>query len=329
MIKENTLATEEVAQSRIHVPPTDTKSPRKPLIILLLSSSGRSGSTLVSNLLRTRGNSVLFFEPLYKTMNYKIDPCHTNGTCVARYLKGIAECEYSEEFEQWFKTWTVFYSYFHLEVKTCLTYATDKSNCKAIDIRSRCRNATVRIIKVIRSRMAWIEDLLKDDSLNVKLIYLTRDPRATLASYRHMGWNNSPARQCHDMDQDLQTFARFAHLYPGRTHRIQLEALSINLEPTVEGLFDFLYGNRIIYDEAEAFINKNMRSKRKVTSYLHIVANSSVEYQAWRWEISAKLLRAAEKDLVCQDVFEQLGHTVFGSLRRARDEKVPLLDDAN
>ncbi|XP_068232387.1 carbohydrate sulfotransferase 1-like [Palaemon carinicauda] len=329
MMKEKTVETEEVAQSRIHVPPTNTKTPKKPLIIILLSSSGRSGSTLLSNLLITRRNSVLFFEPLYKTMNQKIDPCHVNGTCVAQYLKSIAKCNYSDEFEDWFKMKKFFYSFFNQEISTCLENATDKNKCIGIDIRSRCRNSSVRIIKVIRCRVAWIEDLLKDDSLNIKVIYLTRDPRGTLASYRTRKWENSPSEQCTKMEEDMRNLERFAKLYPGKTYHIHLEMLSVNLQPTVEGLFDFLYGNREINDEAEAFIDKHMRSKKKFTTDMNIVANSSVEYQAWRWEITEDTLKATENDLVCQYVFKELGHTIFGSLTRARDKNVALLNYAN
>ncbi|XP_068232384.1 carbohydrate sulfotransferase 1-like [Palaemon carinicauda] len=329
LIEEKTVETEEVAQPGIHVPPTDTKNPKKPLIIILLSSSGRSGSTLLSNLLITRRNSVLFFEPLYKTMNHKIDPCHVNGTCVAQYLKSIAKCDYSDEFEDWFKRKKFFYSFFNLEISTCLEYATDENKCIGIDIRSRCRNSSVRIIKVIRCRVAWIEDLLKDDSLNIKVIYLTRDPRGTLASYRTRQWENSPSEQCTKMEEDMRNLERFAKLYPGKTYHIHLERLSVNLQPTVEGLFEFLYGNREIYDEAEAFIDKHMRSKKKFTTDMNIVANSSVEYQAWRWEITEDTLKATENDLVCQYVFKELGHTIFGSLTRARDKNVALLNYAN
>lgn len=325
----NYAAAEEVPQPPEYGHPKDltaTQRSKKPLFILLMSSSGRSGSTLVTELLGTRGNSVVFFEPLFKTISQEKDPCHLNGTCIPQYLKSIAECGYSQEFEDWFKERTLFYSYFNIDVNNCFVYADDKKKCKMIDVRGKCRNSVLRVIKVIRSRVAWIEGLLKDDSLNMKLIYLTRDPRATLASYAHMGWKNKPLNQCTTMDKDMVDFDRLTKLYPNKAYQMEIEKLSADPVASIQEMFDFLFGSPEIHDETMVFINTHMYSNVSVSFGMNTAAYSYEEYQAWRWEITEQLLNETEKEPICKSVLKKLKHEVFGSLKRARDKNVSLFN---
>ncbi|XP_068214699.1 carbohydrate sulfotransferase 1-like isoform X3 [Palaemon carinicauda] len=318
-----------VTQPKMNNPPTAKRTSEghnRPLFILLMSSSGRTGSTLMAKLLRTHGGSVVFFEPLFRTITMLNDPCHLNGTCVAQFLKDVALCKYTKDFEEWFKKWTVFFEVFHPEVSYCMQYTDDLEKCKKIDVRGRCLNSRVRIIKVIRSRMAWVEDLLKDDTLNMKLIYLTRDPRATLSSYNQLGWGNSAPTQCGDMKKDLDTYDRFERLYPKKVFRTQIETLSVDPYGTIRNLFGFLFGTPVVEDETVEFVNKHMRAKSTVYGGLKIEANSTEEYQSWRWEITQEILNASESNAVCQVILKRLGHVVFGSLKRARDRNVKLLD---
>ncbi|XP_064105079.1 uncharacterized protein LOC135214671 [Macrobrachium nipponense] len=301
---------------------------KKPMFILLLCSSGRSGSTFVAELLGTRGNSVVFYEPLFKTVTEQKLPCHVNGTCIPEYLKSIAACDYTQEFEDWFKEKTLFYSYFHTEVTNCFVYADNKKKCKMIDVRGKCRNSVLRVIKVIRSRVAWVEGLLKDDSLNFKFIYLTRDPRATLASYVHMGWKNTPSAQCSTLHQDLVDFERLAKLYPNKAYQLEVEKLSADPTTAIPKLFDFLFGSPEIHDETMAFVMTHMFNNVSTSFGLNTAAYSSEEYQAWRWEITEQLLNETEKEPVCNSVLKMLRHEVFGSLKRARDKGVPLFNHA-
>ncbi|XP_066957349.1 carbohydrate sulfotransferase 3-like [Macrobrachium rosenbergii] len=295
----------------------------KPFFILLVSSSGRSGSTMMSELLGTLDNTVVFFEPIWMTKN---EPCYRNGSCVPGFLSSLAACNFKEEFEEWMKGKGLFLRYYHPEALRCFkTPKEGNGRCRRnLDLRGLCLKSNIRVVKVIRSRLSWIESLLKDESLNMKAIYLVRDPRGSIASMQTLGWDSSPAKQCSLLDTDLRDFNRMVKSYPEKLFRVQLEKMCIQPQETVSELFRFLFGDPTLSERAQGFMEQHMRAAKSTSGAMDTVKNSSEEYQAWRWEISEQKLSDIEKEPSCQSAIRALGHVIFGSYVNARNGSVSL-----
>ncbi|XP_064102520.1 carbohydrate sulfotransferase 3-like [Macrobrachium nipponense] len=295
----------------------------KPLFILLVSSSGRSGSTMMSELLGTLENTVVFFEPIWLKKN---EPCFRNGSCVPGFLSSLAVCNFKDEFAEWMRGKGIFLRYYHPEALRCFKDPKEgNGRCRRnLDLRGLCHKSHIRVVKVIRSRLSWIEGLLKDNSLNMKAIYLVRDPRGSIASMQKLGWNSSPAKQCSLLDTDLKDFNRMVKLYPEKLLRVQLEKMCIQPQETVTELFRFLFDDPTLSERAQGFVEQHMRAAKSNSGAMDTVKNSSEEFQAWRWEISEQKLSDIEKEPTCQSAIRALGHVIFGSYENARNGSVSL-----
>ncbi len=85
-----------------------------------------------------------------------------------------------------------------------------------------CPLFPIRLIKTVRLRVPYIEDLLKDPEIgpNLKVIMLVRDPRGVMRSRSAMTWCENPQCSnpefvCNDLLEDLEAAARLKALYPG------------------------------------------------------------------------------------------------------------------
>ncbi|KAK7056530.1 hypothetical protein SK128_011873 [Halocaridina rubra] len=296
----------------------------KPLFILLISSIGRSGSTVVSEILGTREKSVLFFEPLW---DKKKDPCFIKtGECVPDFLKKLAHCEFEQEFEEWLRWKGLFLQFYHPQAARCFSLPSEGSGrCRReLKLRSLCEQSSVRMAKMIRSRLIWLESLLNDESFNVKIIHLTRDPRGSLLSYRKLGWDASSSKQCSRLYTDMKDFEKLAKFYPTKLFHLQLEALSTAPYKTLGHLFGFLYGNSTLPKRVKDFVERHMNSLRPSYGNMDTIKNSKIEFDAWRWKISVKILRVIEKEESCRSAIGQLNHVIFGSLENATNRSLPL-----
>ncbi|KAG4071372.1 hypothetical protein HA402_004076 [Bradysia odoriphaga] len=86
----------------------------------------------------------------------------------------------------------------------------------------------------VRLRPSFVEPLLIDSELNVKIVLLIRDPRGIIASRKRDEWC-AHSKECLDytkLCQDLVLDAKAAQYltkkYPGRFKAIRYEDLSLN-----------------------------------------------------------------------------------------------------
>ncbi|XP_068214696.1 carbohydrate sulfotransferase 3-like [Palaemon carinicauda] len=296
----------------------------KTLFILLVSSSGRSGSTMMSELLGTLDSTVVFFEPIWMT---KKEPCYLNGQCVPELLSSLASCSYREDFGEWLRWKDLFLRYYHPEALRCFQKPKEgNGRCRRnLDLRGLCHRSKIRVAKVIRSRLSWIEGMLKDESLNMKVVYLVRDPRGSLASIQKLGWGSLPSKQCPLLDTDLKDFERMSKLYSEKLYRVQLERLCIQPQETVTELFRFLFDDPTLPEGVRRFMGQHMNAATSSSGVMNTVKNSSEEYQAWRWKISEEMLLDIEKEPTCQSAIRTLGHVIFGSYKNALNASVSLI----
>ncbi|XP_042864217.1 carbohydrate sulfotransferase 3-like [Penaeus japonicus] len=298
-------------------------TPKKPLLVLILSSLPRSGSTMLAEALSTLPGSVLFFEPLW--IQEKND-CINQESCVSKFLMDVFDCTYEEAFETWLRGKRLFFSFFHPEVRKCLQEPKESvSKCTSqIDVRSLCRDAPVRVMKVIRSKLVFLEDYIRDTDVNLKVIYLTRDPRGSLNSIsKFKSWNQDPHERCHSLEDDLATYELFSEIYPSRVLHVKYEDFCLDPEGKASEIISFLVGNPAIPQELRDYLAKHM-SERRGDWNMGTFKDSKTEFQAWRSKISQDLLKKVEAEPACSNSILKMGHRLFRSLGVARNFNVSL-----
>ncbi|XP_045590111.1 carbohydrate sulfotransferase 3-like, partial [Procambarus clarkii] len=202
------------------------------------------------------------------------------------------------------------------------------SGCKrGLELRSTCKISRVRVVKVIRSRLSWLEGLLNDPSLNIKIIHLIRDPRGSLKSIKKLNWNSKPSFRCGALEDDMRHYDILLKKYPAQVTRLRLEKLSIEPFSTVSNLYKFLYGNQSLGKETVQFLKEHTAAPEGSVfpgDNMETRRNSSREYQAWRWRIPSLLLKETEGEPACRAVITRLGHALFGSIHNVRNATLPL-----
>lgn len=303
---------------------SSSSSSAAPLLVLVLSSMPRSGSTFLSDLLTNVADSILFFEPLWKTEKNK--RCMSNITCVNKQLFDIFTCNFDERFESWLKGYSLFFQYFNDEARECIKHEnkTMKKVCvNRMEIHQLCRTAPIRIMKVIRARLSWIEIFLQDPLLNFKVIHLVRDPRGSLNSIRKFGWVKDPPIRCRDLENDLITFDNFYRKFPSRVFQLNYELFCLHSLQITKNLFSFVTGNASLPQNIKRFIDKHMTEN--ISGAMTTFRDSKKHYEEWRYQISEKQLKSIENEAACLNSIQRLNFVVFGSIEKCRNKSVPLM----
>ncbi|XP_068216444.1 carbohydrate sulfotransferase 1-like isoform X2 [Palaemon carinicauda] len=304
--------------------------------ILILSSVGRSGSSFLGEILASQGGNIYFFEPVRCLPN----PNRVKKETILETLRMVFQCVIRDYLLNYGKLpgQTVRHPYV-LENKGSVTI--DK-------IRSLCLQEPLRIIKTIRTRLEWTKELLEDKSLDLKVIHLVRDPRGSFTSMNKLDWGVAAQNMCTGLKSDLEARKEMEQRYPDKYHFIKYEDICLDPFGKTQELFRFLNGNatKTVTGNKNSYPSKKTKTRRphsypdiplRVFDYLqsHTKINlfsvksaygtqrdTSSHYQKWRYKIDQKIL--SEIELHCRDVIEMLGHRFFGTLKRARDMRIPL-----
>ena len=112
-------------------------------------------------------------------------------------------------------------------------------------IEKACNLFPIRLIKTIRLKIQYIEELLFQPDLNLKVIFLVRDPRGAMRSRSSMDWCTSPScanlfQVCEDLDSDVDNAFNLGKNYGNHIILIRYEDLSMQPYKTMDKLIKFL-----------------------------------------------------------------------------------------
>ena len=101
-------------------------------------------------------------------------------------------------------------------------------------------------IKTVRLRLNLTRQFIKDQSLNVRVLLLVRDPRGTIQSQKHRTWCSGnpdcedPKLLCQDLVDDYRSFQVLKREFPDRYMTFRYEDFSRNpVQNTQKVLFNF------------------------------------------------------------------------------------------
>ncbi|KAK3891157.1 hypothetical protein Pcinc_004947 [Petrolisthes cinctipes] len=245
--------------------------------VLLVSSMGRSGSSFLGQILSSVPSAFYYFEPLYMLRN------HLQEDMVWQGLMGLFTCNMSRKF-----------LYAAVNRKNVLNSNKNLAHCSARCLKSgglvkECRSKKVKVIKSIRTHVAWVAPLL-NALPSLRVIHLVRDPRGTVRSMASLGWlqRYNLTTGCNKFSQDLLNGKTLTALYPDR------------------------------------FLSKHTASKNSRKPY-DTHRNTSTMKEEWRSKITLEQLALSEA--MCGGVITQLGYRLFnGSLEYTRNLSIPLFN---
>lgn len=211
----------------------------------IIVTTWRSGSTFLGDVLNSIPTNYYHYEPLldYEIIQIRGPPLAEKAL---KRLKDLLTCNYASIDEEYLEygqehTWlfthnTRLWNWCQLKPHVCWLPKFLTPFCKLFPFQS---------MKVVRLRLSLFEEILQDPMLNVKILYLVRDPRGTLQSRKHREWcpgNQDcydPVRLCSDLISDYSAAIRFQRKFPDRFKIFRYEDLSLKPYERVENIMNF------------------------------------------------------------------------------------------
>ncbi|XP_054272270.1 carbohydrate sulfotransferase 1-like [Macrosteles quadrilineatus] len=252
----------------------------------------RSGSTFIGGVLDSHPATFHFSEPLtdFRTVQVRGEPL---GTLAVRALRSLLTCNYrvlgrylerSKEY-----TWLSTHNtrlWAHCENHKDICYEPEF-------LTPVCRLFPFQSMKVVHIRLRLVEELLADPNLNVRVLYLMRDPRGVMSSRASLGWCRkspdcgSPTHVCADLVDDYAAALRFDKLFPGKFKVVRYEDMSLRPHEVMPEIFSFfgLQYHRDVQDFVKVHTTQN--NKNKYSTF----RNSSAQALLWRTKLDYRKVR--------------------------------------
>lgn len=211
----------------------------------VIIATWRSGSTFLGDVINALPGNYYHYEPL---LDYGIaqirGPPHAETAL--NVLKNLLNCDYTDltRYLEFGMTHSYLFTHNKRLWSQCEAYP---DYCWQPDFLNEfCKLFPFQSMKSVRLRLRLAEELLEDESLNVKVILLVRDPRGTLQSRKHREWCpgepdcDQPSYLCSDMVSDYSAAIRLKKLYPSKFRALRYEDLSLDPYQITQDILHFM-----------------------------------------------------------------------------------------
>lgn len=283
-----------------------------PLRILLVST-WRSGSTFLGQVLQEHPGVFQHYEP-FSYLGVRQIRSGTEAFQSQQFLHRLLECRFQgqDEYLNYTKMNPVDMSGHNKRIwKAC-------NNLNRVDI---CSNATflteacnmfpIQLVKSVRLRLNLTQLFLGETRLNAKVVFLVRDPRATISSRKSsVGWCDSspdcssPEVLCSDLKEDLKVSAALERLYPNSFIMIRYEDLANDPQNVIKKLLTFL--GMEFSSELSEFVAQHTESD--VERPWSIARKSAARVSRWKEQLKSEEIENIQK--ICKPVIEKLGYEI-------------------
>ena len=325
--------------------PVGEKVPVESARQILIATTWRSGSTFLGDLLNHYKGSFYYFEPLHYYSHIKDLSKVQNQTS---FLKSLFTCKFNSENVGFLHHVSkdsnkfLFQNHNFRLWNSCHNLLPNNVMCLMPDYLNRvCPLYPIKLIKTVRLRVQSVEELLQDSAMDLKVIFLVRDPRGVYNS-RSSGAVSSwcskdqcanPEVGCQDLNNDIQAAFDLETRYPGSVRLVRYEDLSMFPEDTSMDMLDFLdlpYTEGIAeYIETHTSKEKLKVVKNKRTKKLEqkknpygTAKNSSATAFAWRQKLGFKKTLTIQE--ACQVPMKKLGYKLLLREEDMRSQDLPI-----
>ncbi|KAF2352117.1 Sulfotransferase domain [Trinorchestia longiramus] len=238
----------------------------------LIVSTWRSGSSFLASVVSENVGTFLLYEPLIwldispkpKTSslgNFIDELFHCNFTNKDSFFKTMNQRKWVNTMNKQF--WTVCKK----DVRTCITESYHEGACKLFPFV---------LIKTVRLLMNETYQLLENDNLNLRVLLLVRDPRASMASRYAASWCKavfecrSEDYLCDFLESNYYSTKQLMAQFPGRVKVVRYEDIMLDPYTTVPQIYDFFrltYGDevrKLLQKEDRYSVNASVAQKREL-----------------------------------------------------------------
>uniref|UniRef100_A0A182J7N5 Sulfotransferase domain-containing protein n=1 Tax=Anopheles atroparvus TaxID=41427 RepID=A0A182J7N5_ANOAO len=295
--------------------------PRRSLII----TTWRSGSTFLGDILNALPGNYYHYEPLldFDIVQIRGPP---NDSVALHNLRHLLRCNYNEmeNYLDFGRTHNYLFSHNTRLWQQCLRFPQFCYEPKFLG--PFCQLFPLQSMKVVRLRAALVAPLLEDESLNVRVVLLIRDPRGSLQSRRHRVWCPDhpdcydPATVCSDMQQDYEAAIDLSERFPKRFRVIRYEDLSLDPYGKTKEILDF-YGLPF-HPEVKAFLDTH--TTQDIGGVSSTYRDSKTAPFHWTKELTFDYVKHVQDS--CVSAMRNWGYRNATSERELYDNFNPLLE---
>lgn len=209
---------------------------------ILVVASWRTGSTLIGNIIASHPSVFYNYEPFF----YFKENFPDNTTLVVNHLRKFFQCNFYGLDTFLEKTQIRQFLWIHNQKLWPFCHAF-KTLCKSPTfLASICNIFPIQLIKTVRITLKQSALLLKESNLNLKIIFLVRDPRGVMNSRYNQNWCVDSVdcidsnALCRRMEEDYIEAKKLQNELPDKLYILRYEDLISHPYKKTDKLFQFL-----------------------------------------------------------------------------------------
>ena len=296
---------------------------------IMVVTTWRSGSTFLGDLLNHYKGVFYYYEPLlYYEMSYLNNKNPPQSEI--EFIESLLKCRYDKDNIGYFhhiSSDLLSLHNFRLR-NSCHHLLPQEKMCLFPEYLNKvCPLYPIKLMKTVRLDLRETETLIKDPSLNLKILFLVRDPRGTYNSRS----DTEISRWCEDRKQcvnlelgceqmmdninaafDLET------RYPGTIKLVRYEDLSMNPHDVVTDMMDFL--DLPMIEELNNYIVTHTGAEKQKNNRYGTYRNSTARASAWRDKMSFDRIKEIQK--ACGAPMSKLGYRLLNNLEEAKNRNL-------
>lgn len=273
----------------------------------IVITTWRSGSTFIGGILNSHPATYHFSEPLtdFRTVQIRDEPY---ATPAIKALKNLLTCNYKilQHYLKRSKEYTWLFTHNTRVWKHCKDH--QKICWEPEFLTAMCHLFPFQSMKVVHLRLRLVKHLLEDPDLNVRVLYLVRDPRGTMSSRFQAKWCmkssdcGSHVGLCADLIDDYAAALRLNRDFPLRFKMVRYEDLSLKPFTVVPQLMKFLGLN--FHSKVKTFLQEH--TTKNNTNFYSTYRDSSVTALLWRRKLQYGKTKEIQK--VCSVALDAWGY---------------------
>lgn len=212
----------------------------------MITTTWRSGSTFLGDILLSHPATYYHYEPLIHFLIHQVRDETPLASEAIKVIKSLFRCDYSDLGS------LLDYAKVHVEALShnerlwSQCFGDNRKMCYNPEFLSQfCSLFPFQTLKTVRLRVNLTRTIIEDSSLNVQVLLLVRDPRATLQSRKHRIWCpgqpdcDQPEVLCSDLVQDYYAAQQLMRDHPDRFRIIRYEDFCIDIKTNAKTILRF------------------------------------------------------------------------------------------
>lgn len=299
-------------------------NPKRNVIV----TSWRSGSTFLGDILNSIDGTFYFYEPLmhYGVKRFNESASKEDKADIFNHIKKLLNCEFNNmaPYLNHAKEFPFQFEHNHRLWSDC--NGTNPKYCFSPQfLEPYCSQFPFLTMKIVRTSLDIIQDLLSDESLNVRILLLVRDPRPTL----HSRWKDNfcvPEKfplcgktelVCDQLISDFKTAVFLSQRYPNTFMTMRYEDLALSYYEQSGKILSF-FGMAFNEDVKQFLDSHTQSSKGNEFSTFRDTKKIALRWtKQLSWERVSKIQIAEQ----CAEAMNLWGYKIANSEEELRSEE--------